>query len=46
VECAERRKPAASAIAPPSSKPMFCLAVEKLPEGDRWQYEVKFDGYS
>jgi len=24
---------------------MLCLAVEKLPEGAVWQYEVKFDGY-
>ncbi len=26
-------------------KPMLCLAVEKLPEGLAWQYEVKLDGY-
>src|SRR5580658_11008335 len=26
-------------------KPMLCLAVEKLPEGPAWQYEVKLDGY-
>jgi bifunctional non-homologous end joining protein LigD len=25
--------------------PMLCLAVEKLPEGPAWQYEVKLDGY-
>ena len=24
---------------------MLCLAVEKLPEGPAWQYEVKLDGY-
>ncbi len=24
---------------------MLCLAVEKLPEGPVWQYEVKLDGY-
>ena len=26
-------------------EPMLCLAVEKLPEGSAWQYEVKLDGY-
>jgi ATP-dependent DNA ligase len=26
-------------------EPMLCLAVEKLPEGAVWQYEVKLDGY-
>jgi ATP-dependent DNA ligase len=26
-------------------EPMLCLAVEKLPEGPGWQYEVKLDGY-
>jgi ATP-dependent DNA ligase len=26
-------------------EPMLCLAVEKLPEGPAWQYEVKLDGY-
>jgi bifunctional non-homologous end joining protein LigD len=25
--------------------PMLCLAVEKLPEGQDWRYEVKLDGY-
>jgi DNA ligase D-like protein (predicted ligase) len=25
--------------------PMECLAVEKLPQGERWTYEVKWDGY-
>ncbi len=24
---------------------MLCLAVDKLPEGPAWQYEVKLDGY-
>ena len=37
-------------IAPRTAKaeflePMLCLAVEKLPEGSAWQYEVKLDGY-
>lgn len=26
-------------------EPMLCFAVEKLPEGPTWQYEVKLDGY-
>jgi DNA ligase D-like protein (predicted ligase) len=26
-------------------EPMRCLAVEKLPEGAAWQYELKLDGY-
>jgi ATP-dependent DNA ligase len=26
-------------------EPMQCLAVDKLPEGPAWEYEVKFDGY-
>jgi bifunctional non-homologous end joining protein LigD len=26
-------------------KPMECLPVSKLPEGDGWVYEVKLDGY-
>jgi ATP-dependent DNA ligase len=41
----QRGKPAASGISATFVKPMLCLAVEKLPEGDGWQYEVKLDGY-
>src|SRR5439155_1558309 len=26
-------------------EPMYALAVQKLPEGKDWLYEVKFDGY-
>ena len=26
-------------------EPMYALAVQKLPEGNEWLYEVKFDGY-
>ncbi|HEX3471240.1 MAG TPA: RNA ligase family protein [Silvibacterium sp.] len=26
-------------------KPMECLPVEKVPEGDNWTYELKLDGY-
>src|ERR1700757_3933112 len=26
-------------------EPMPCLAVQKLPEGEAWEYELKLDGY-
>jgi bifunctional non-homologous end joining protein LigD len=26
-------------------EPMYALAVQKLPRGQEWLYEVKFDGY-
>ena len=26
-------------------EPMLCQLVERLPAGDDWQYEIKFDGY-
>jgi ATP-dependent DNA ligase len=26
-------------------EPMLCLAVEKVPAGPSWQYEIKLDGY-
>ena len=26
-------------------EPMYALAVQKLPNGPEWLYEVKFDGY-
>lgn len=26
-------------------EPMECKPVEMLPEGEPWQYEIKFDGY-
>ena len=26
-------------------EPMYALAVQKLPQGQEWLYEVKFDGY-
>jgi bifunctional non-homologous end joining protein LigD len=29
----------------PFIKPMAAAVVDKLPEGDEWLYEVKFDGY-
>jgi len=26
-------------------EPMYALAVQSIPEGKEWLYEVKFDGY-
>jgi len=26
-------------------EPMYAKAVQKLPEGKEWIYEIKFDGY-
>jgi len=26
-------------------EPMLLLRADNLPEGDAWQYELKFDGY-
>ena len=26
-------------------EPMLLLRTDKLPEGDAWAYEIKFDGY-
>lgn len=26
-------------------EPMLLLRTEKLPEGEHWSYEIKFDGY-
>jgi len=26
-------------------EPMYALAVQNLPAGNKWLYEVKFDGY-
>jgi ATP-dependent DNA ligase len=26
-------------------EPMLCLAVDALPEGSAWQYEIELDGY-
>jgi ATP-dependent DNA ligase len=26
-------------------EPMYALAVQKLPQGQEWLYEVKFDDY-
>ncbi len=36
---------ASKAVLPHFSQPMQCLAVNKLPEGEDWTFEVKWDGY-
>ena len=41
----KRRIDTTEAIGARFVEPMLCLAVEKLPEGPAWQYEVKLDGY-
>lgn len=40
-----RRKPTERKSLPKFVDPMQALLVAKLPEGDRWLYEVKLDGY-
>ena len=40
-----RRKPTARNGVPKFVEPMQARLVTKLPEGDRWLYEVKLDGY-
>lgn len=37
--------PTIRTINPTFIEPMLLELVRKLPEGDRWQYEVKWDGY-
>jgi len=34
-----------SATAVQFIEPMYALAVQSVPEGKEWLYEVKFDGY-
>src|SRR5580700_3466380 len=41
----KRRSDTTEAIGARFVEPMLCLAVDKLPEGPAWQYEVKLDGY-
>lgn len=40
-----RRKPTERNSLPTFVEPMQARLVTKLPEGDRWLYEVKLDGY-
>jgi bifunctional non-homologous end joining protein LigD len=44
----QRRKPAAigtKAAYPGFIEPALATAIEKVPSGDRWVHEIKFDGY-
>ena len=44
----QRRKPAAIGIKAPYPgfiEPALASAIEKVPSGDRWIHEIKFDGY-
>jgi bifunctional non-homologous end joining protein LigD len=45
IETDKERSGKAQKIGTCFVEPMLCLAVEKLPEGPAWQYEVKLDGY-
>ena len=41
----EKPKKPASAERLQFVEPMYARAVQQLPEGDAWTYELKFDGY-
>src|ERR1700687_88494 len=41
----ERNERPMSLPTPPPYPPMEALLVEKIPEGDQWQYEPKWDGF-
>ena len=44
----QRKKPAAigtKAAYPGFIEPALATSVEKVPSGDRWLHEIKFDGY-
>jgi bifunctional non-homologous end joining protein LigD len=44
----QRRKPAAIGIKvnfPGFIEPALATSIEKVPSGDRWLHEIKFDGY-
>ena len=52
--CFRGRPPTVGLLLPPMAEkkikakfvePMLLLRTEKLPEGDKWAYEVKLDGY-
>jgi bifunctional non-homologous end joining protein LigD len=45
---APRKKPAAIGVKAPFPgfiEPALPTSIDKLPSGDRWLHEVKFDGY-
>jgi bifunctional non-homologous end joining protein LigD len=44
----QRKKPAAigvKALIPGFIEPALATSIEKVPSGDRWIHEIKFDGY-
>jgi bifunctional non-homologous end joining protein LigD len=44
----QRRKPAAIGIKAPFPdfiEPELATSVDKVPSGERWLHEIKFDGY-
>jgi len=44
----QRKKPAAIGVKAPFSgfvEPVLATSTEKVPSGDRWIHEIKFDGY-
>jgi bifunctional non-homologous end joining protein LigD len=44
----QRKKPAAIGVKAPLPgfiEPALASAIEKVPRGDRWIHEIKFDGY-
>ena len=44
----QRKKPAAIGVKAPYPgfvEPALATSIEKVPSGDRWLHEVKFDGY-
>jgi bifunctional non-homologous end joining protein LigD len=44
----QRKKPApigVKAIFPGFIEPALASSIEKVPSGDRWFHEIKFDGY-
>jgi bifunctional non-homologous end joining protein LigD len=44
----QRKKPAATGVKAPYPgfiEPALASSIEKVPGGDRWIHEIKFDGY-
>jgi bifunctional non-homologous end joining protein LigD len=44
----QRKKPAAIGAKAPFAgfiEPVLASSIEKVPRGDRWVHEIKFDGY-
>jgi bifunctional non-homologous end joining protein LigD len=41
----EYRRPSALRRPPRFIEPALATSIEKLPSGERWTYEIKFDGY-